>query len=180
MTLALNLFSFEQLQLPTRQTKAMPYPLKQSCFIEHSALIIGRLRHALGCEFKPWWWQTLFQTQEQHLRFLRDSIWFIWFDTIIWLSNLSLELWNGKLKIKEIHFFKKSSLIENSDWQAHSRPFRLCRMQSSLRVLKAFVRRSEEINLILSMSLGHIHLLCHKFPTHLHKSKLSPYLSLPT
>ena len=36
----------------------------------------------------------------QHLHFLHDSIWFIWFETIICLSNLSCELWNRKLKIK--------------------------------------------------------------------------------
>ena len=77
-----------------------------SWVVSHSALIIGKLCHALGCEFKPWWWQTLFQTQAQHLCFLHDSIWFIWFDTIICLSNLSCELWNRKLKIKE--FFEKN------------------------------------------------------------------------
>ena len=48
----------------------------------------------------------LFRTQAQHLCFLHDSIWLIWFDTIICLSNLSCELWNRKLKIKET-FFKK-------------------------------------------------------------------------
>ena len=37
-----------------------------------------------------------------------DSIWFVWFDTIICLSNLSCELWNRKLKIKEFIFFKKN------------------------------------------------------------------------
>ena len=55
------------------------------------------LCHALGCKFKLWWWQTLFWTQAQHLRFLHDSIWFLWFDTIFCLSNLSCELWNRKL-----------------------------------------------------------------------------------
>ena len=34
------------------------------------------------------------------------SVCFVWFDTIICLSNLSCELWNKKLKIKEIYFFK--------------------------------------------------------------------------
>ena len=72
------------------------------------ALNIITLYYALGREFKPQWQQTLFQTQAQHLRFLHDSIWFILFDTIICLSNLSFELWNRKLKIKEIHFLKKS------------------------------------------------------------------------
>ena len=62
------------------------------------------LPFALGCEFKPQWRQTLFRTQAQHLCFLHDSIWFIWFDTIICLSNLLCELWNRKLKIKEIYF----------------------------------------------------------------------------
>ena len=42
--------------------------------------------------------------QAQHLHSLHDSIWFIWFDTIIGLSNLSFELWNRKLKINEIYF----------------------------------------------------------------------------
>ena len=77
-----------------------------SWVVSHSALIIGKLCHALGCEFKPWWWQTLFRTQAQHLCFIHDSIWFIWFDTIICLSNLSCELWNRKLKIKEIYLKK--------------------------------------------------------------------------
>ena len=56
-----------------------------------------------GREFEPWWHQTLFRTQAQHLCFIHNSV---WFDTIICLSNLSCELWSGKLKIKEI-FFKK-------------------------------------------------------------------------
>ena len=43
----------------------------------------------------------LFWTQAQHLLFIHDSTWFIWFDTIVCLSNLSCELWNSKLKIKE-------------------------------------------------------------------------------
>ena len=77
-----------------------------SWVVSHLALIIGTLHHALGCEFNPWWWQTQFQTQAQHLCFLHDSIWFIWFDTIIRLSNLSCELWNRKLKIQEIYFKK--------------------------------------------------------------------------
>ena len=81
-----------------------------SWVVSHSALIIGKLCHALGCEFKPWWWQTLFRTQAQHLCFIHDSIWFIWFDTIICLSNLSCELWNRKLKIKEIYLKKYISL----------------------------------------------------------------------
>ena len=59
---------------------------------------ICTLRHVLGCEFEPWWWQTLFRTQAQHLCFLHDSISFIWFDTVICLSNLSCELWNKKWK----------------------------------------------------------------------------------
>ena len=62
-----------------------------------------------GCEFEPQWWQTLFWTQAQHLHFFHDSIWFIWFDTIIWLSNLSFELWNRKLKLNKIYSKIKSS-----------------------------------------------------------------------
>ena len=77
-----------------------------SWVVSHLALTISTLRHALGHEFKPWWWQTLFWTQAQHLRFIHDSIWFIWFDTNICLLNLSCEFWNRKLKIKEIYFKK--------------------------------------------------------------------------
>ena len=71
-----------------------------SWVFSHSALINGRLRH----EFESWWWQTLFRIQAQLLCFIH--IWFIWFDTIICLSNLSCELWNRKLKIKEIYLKK--------------------------------------------------------------------------
>ena len=79
-----------------------------SWVVSHSALIIGTLRHALDHEFEPRWQLTLFWTQAQHLRFIHDSIWFVWFDTIICMSNLSWELWNRKLKIKEIYFKKTS------------------------------------------------------------------------
>ena len=41
--------------------------------VSHSALNIDRLCNALGCVFESWWWQTLFQTQAQHLRFLQIS-----------------------------------------------------------------------------------------------------------
>ena len=78
------------------------------------ALNIGTLHHALGCELKPQWRQTLFWTQAQHLYFVHDSIWFIWFDTIIWLSNLSCEFWNRKLKINEIYFIKIFAFYEKS------------------------------------------------------------------
>ena len=48
-----------------------------------------------------------------------DSIWFIWFDTFICLSNLSCYLWNRKLKIKEFlkkkHFFIKTFWSHNKD-----------------------------------------------------------------
>ena len=64
------------------------------------------VRYALGREFKPRWRQTLFRTQAQHLCFIHDSIWFVWFDTIICLSNLSCELWSRKLK-KKIFLKKK-------------------------------------------------------------------------
>ena len=69
-----------------------------SWLVSHSALNICTLHHALGHEFEPRWWQTLFQTQAQHLRILHDSIWFIWFETIFCLSNLSCELWNRNWK----------------------------------------------------------------------------------
>ena len=45
----------------------------------------------------------LFWTQAQHLCFIHNSVWFVWFDTIICLSNLSCELWSGRSKIKEIY-----------------------------------------------------------------------------
>ena len=68
------------------------------------------VRYALGREFEPWWRQTLFRTQAQHLCFIHNSVWFVWFDTIICLSNLSCELWSRKLKIKEIYLKKKINL----------------------------------------------------------------------
>ena len=45
-----------------------------SWVVSHLAPNFGTLCHALACEFEPWWQQTLFQTQTQHLCFLRDSI----------------------------------------------------------------------------------------------------------
>ena len=74
--------------------------------VSHLALIIIKLCHALGHEFEPHCWQTLFGTQAQHLCFIHDSFWIIWFDTIICLSNSSCELWNRKIEIKEIYFEK--------------------------------------------------------------------------
>ena len=75
-----------------------------SWLVSHSALC-----HALGREFEPQWWQTLYWAQA-HLQFFHDSIWFIWFDTIICLSNLSRELRNRKLTI----FFKKTTYTVQS------------------------------------------------------------------
>ena len=40
---------------------------------------------------------TSFWTQAQHLHFLHDYIWFIWFDTIICLSNFSCEKETGNV-----------------------------------------------------------------------------------
>ena len=77
-----------------------------SSVVSQLDLIFGTLCHALGREFKPWWRQTLIRTQAQHLHFIHDSVWFVWFDTIICLSNFSCELWNRKLKIKEIYLKK--------------------------------------------------------------------------
>ena len=55
--------------------------------------------------------QTLFWTQAQHLCFIHDSIWFIWFDTIICLS---IVMWIVKQKIEnkisQNICFKKSPL----------------------------------------------------------------------
>ena len=73
-----------------------------SWVVSHSALIIGALCHALGHEFELWWQQTLFWTQAQYLHFLHYSIWFIWFNTIIFPSNMSCDLWNKRLKTNEI------------------------------------------------------------------------------
>ena len=64
--------------------------------VSHSALIVGTLRHALDHVFEPWWQQTLFRTQAQHLRFIHDSIWFVWFDTFICHVNCETE--NRKYK----------------------------------------------------------------------------------
>ena len=52
-----------------------------SWVVSHLALNISLLHHALGHEFKPWWWQTLFQNQAHHLCFLHDCSWF--FDMIL-------------------------------------------------------------------------------------------------
>ena len=87
-----------------------------SWVVYSSALIIGSLCHAMGYEFEPWWWQRLFWTQAQHLRFLHDSIWFIWFDTIICLANLSVkfacELCNRRIENKR-NVFKNTRLEES-------------------------------------------------------------------
>ena len=80
------------------------------------ALNIITLYYALGREFKPQWQQTLFQTQALHLCFLHDSIWFIWFDTIICLSNLSYELWNRKLKKTKFIFKKLNPFSKKTIW----------------------------------------------------------------
>ena len=50
---------------------------RDSWVVSHLALNNGILYRALGCQFAPWWWQTLYQTQAQHLHFfmiLFDSI----------------------------------------------------------------------------------------------------------
>ena len=113
--------------------------------VSHLALIIGMLHHALGHEFEPWWRQTLFRTQAQHRRFLHDSIWFIWLDTIIWLSNLSCELWNRKLKTKEIYFkkiIKKSETVNGVRKYCHYVVFKLSN--------DSLVLRSLEVTVIIS------------------------------
>ena len=84
-----------------------------SWVVSHSALIIGKLCHALGCEFKPWWWQTLFRTQAQHLCFIHDSIWFICLSKFV--------MWIVKQKIEnKRNLFKKIYIIV----------FNICRPQS--------------------------------------------------
>ena len=96
-------------KLETRRTRILPpmlivftaylsFSLSKGCLNSWVALIISILRHGLGREFKPWWQQTLFQTQAQHLHFIHDSIWFIWLDTFICQSNLSCELWTENWK----------------------------------------------------------------------------------
>ena len=75
----------------------------ESWVVSHLALIISTLHHSQGREFKPWWWQTL--SDPSTISTLSSRfIWFIWFDTVICLSNLSCELWNRKLKINKIYF----------------------------------------------------------------------------
>ena len=86
-----------------------------SWVVSHLVVNISTWHHPLGSEFEPWWWQTLFRTQAQHLCFLHDSIWFIWIDTIICLSNLSHELWNRKLNINKIYFSNKT--FKMFSWQ---------------------------------------------------------------
>ena len=68
----------------------------------HSTVNIGTQHYTLGHEFTPQRQQILYQTQAQHLHFFHNSIWFIWFDTIICLSFFSFELWNRKLKMNKI------------------------------------------------------------------------------
>ena len=80
-----------------------------SWVVSPNALFSCMLSYALGSEVKPWWWRILFWTQAQHLCFLCDSIWFIWFDAIICLSNLSWELGFRKLKINKIYFKKNQT-----------------------------------------------------------------------
>ena len=77
--------------------------------------------YALGHEFEPRWCQTLFWTQAQHLSSIHNSVWFVWFDAIICLSNLSHELWNRKLKIKEIFFKQNLNFLQH--WNNKSMVF---------------------------------------------------------
>ena len=52
-----------------------------SWVVSRWALNIGMLHRALVCEFMPWWWHTLYQTQAQHLHFF--MIFFGFFDLIL-------------------------------------------------------------------------------------------------
>ena len=74
-----------------------------SWVVSHSALIIGTLRHALGREFRPCRWQTLFGTQAQHMLYS----WFY----LVWYYYLSVKfvMWIVKQKIenKRNLFLKK-------------------------------------------------------------------------
>ena len=69
-----------------------------------------RLWSLVHCSW-AWVWASVttncFWTQAQHLRFLHDSIWFIWFDTII----CHVILWNRKFKIKKLILKNKPALI---------------------------------------------------------------------
>ena len=78
-----------------------------SWVVSHLALIIGTLCHALGCEFEPWWQQTLFQTQAQHLCFLHDSIWLIWY----YFLSVKFVMWIVKQKIENKRNLLKKSLM---------------------------------------------------------------------
>ena len=56
----------------------------------------------LDREFEPWWQQSLFQTQGQHLHFLDDSIWFIWY----YYLSVKVVMWfvEQKIENKQIYF----------------------------------------------------------------------------
>ena len=84
------------------------------------------LHHAMGCEFKPWWWQTLFRTQAKHLRFLHVSIWFILFKTIICHLNCVTENWKWNLFLKSISF---TSMWPTVELTPDTRPWLSCRQR---------------------------------------------------
>ena len=84
------------------------------------------LHHAMGCEFKPWWWQTLFRTQAKHLCFLHVSIWFILFKTIICHLNCVTENWKWNLFLKSISF---TSMWPTVELTPDTRPWLSCRQR---------------------------------------------------
>ena len=62
-----------------------------SSVVSHSALNIGTSHHTLGSEFMPWWQKIpIFDPSTTSMLF-HDLMWFICFDIIICLSNLSCE-----------------------------------------------------------------------------------------
>ena len=85
--------------------------------------------YALGHEFEPWWWQTLFWTQAQHICFIHDSIWFIWFDTFICLSNLSCEWTTASIDLHQMAVHKRTTMLAH--WNLKQNTW-LCSKQSSL------------------------------------------------
>ena len=67
-------------------------------------MTIGMICHALGCELKPWWSQTLYQTQVDHLCFF--MILFGLFDLVLLFvcQICHVDCETRKLKINEIYF----------------------------------------------------------------------------
>ena len=90
-----------------------------SWVVSHLALIFGTLCHALGCEFKPRWLTTNSFLDPSTTSTLYTYLVCL-IHTIICLSILSCELWNRKLKIKEIYFKNITSHHRATPKNSHS------------------------------------------------------------